>query len=102
MFESMRRDSGWRIDGNMLWGYFFSSLSERNLQEAARELQELGYRLGDIRLRDDEDRYQLHVERVETHTAESLHARNQEFYALAEKYELGSYDGMDVGPVPKS
>jgi len=30
-----------------------------------------------------------------------LHARNAEFYQLAEKFELESYDGMDVGPVGK-
>jgi hypothetical protein len=32
------------------------------------------------------------------HTAESLNKRNHEFYELADKFHLESYDGMDVGP----
>ena len=38
------------------------------------------------------------VERVEKHTPASLHARNQQFYALADKFAVDVYDGMDVGP----
>jgi hypothetical protein len=41
----------------------------------------------------------LHVEKVETHTVDSLDARNGELDALASKHDLQSYDGMDVGPV---
>ena len=41
----------------------------------------------------------LHVEREEVHSPRSLHARNAEFYALAEAHDLLSYDGMDVGPI---
>ena len=43
----------------------------------------------------------MHVEKIETHTPETLNKRNGEFYALAEKYEVASYEGMGVGPVPK-
>jgi len=31
--------------------------------------------------------------------AASLHERNQEFYALADRFGIESYDGMDVGAV---
>jgi hypothetical protein len=58
--------------------------------------------IGDIAQPADEDEeevYFLHVEKVEHHTPESLHRRNAEFDALAQRFELGSYDGMDVGPV---
>ena len=41
----------------------------------------------------------LHVEKEEAHSPGSLHARNAEFYALAEEHDLLSYDGMDVGPI---
>jgi hypothetical protein len=37
-------------------------------------------------------------EKVEKHTVDTLHARNQEFYKFAEEHQLESYDGMDVGP----
>src|SRR5262245_44562354 len=41
----------------------------------------------------------LHVEKTETHSPESLNARNMEFYEFAYKHSLDSYDGMDVGPI---
>lgn len=49
---------------------------------------------------DEEDEYFcLHVEKPEQHTVDSLDARNKEFAALATKYGIEGYDGMDVGPV---
>ena len=41
----------------------------------------------------------LHVEKEEIHTPLTLHHRNTLFYALAERFEIESYDGMDVGPL---
>jgi hypothetical protein len=41
----------------------------------------------------------LHVRRVEMHSVESLLARNEELYRLAEELGIDSYDGMDVGPI---
>jgi hypothetical protein len=35
----------------------------------------------------------------ERHTPETLDERNQEFYRLASRFNLDSYDGMDVGPI---
>ena len=50
---------------------------------------------------DDGNTNVLHVERVETHSPESLFARNEELYGLADRLGLESYDGMDVGPAPQ-
>ena len=47
----------------------------------------------------EETYYFLHVEKEEIHTPTSLFERNGQFDALAELYGLGSYDGMDVGPI---
>jgi hypothetical protein len=41
----------------------------------------------------------LHVERIEAHSPQTLLARNEMLYDLANQLELNSYDGMDVGPV---
>jgi len=117
MFEDIRSDSNWDVERPMLWGYFFIDSSPEKLERAAKELEQLGYRYVDIYLPDDdeddvdEDRQDddegeggaehwfLHVEKEEIHTPESLHERNRQLYAFAEKHGLADYDGMDVGPV---
>lgn len=101
MFTNMRTTSKWDVDGEMLWGYFFTDSDPKKLERVVEPLTNGGYRF--VRLFETEDKstHFLHVERVEKHTPQTLHARNAEFYKLAEKFELESYDGMDVGPVEK-
>ena len=99
MFTNMRRDAPWNADGDLLWGYFFTDRNPEKLQPVAERLSTAGYRVVRLYPTDDGSTHFLHVERVETHTPESLHARNQEFYALASEIGIESYDGMDVGPV---
>ena len=104
MFDQMRKDAPWNVDGPLLWGYYFTDRSPDPLREAAAQLQASGFKVVDISERANapsSSRWWLHAEKVETHSVDSLHARNQEFYALAQKMKLGSYDGMDVGPAPK-
>lgn len=101
MFASMRAGTKWNVDGPLLWGYFFFDPSDAKLQVAAKELQEAGYRVVGIQ-QVALQRFRLHVERIEAHTPSSLDARNGELYAFAEKHQLASYDGMDVGPAPKA
>lgn len=100
MFNKMRANTKWNVDGDLLWGYFFFDPNPEKLQHAADELKASGYRIADITPDAKRQTYRLHVEKIETHSPSSLNSRNQEFYALAEKYNLASYDGMDVGPVP--
>ena len=99
MFGSMRRDAPWNIDGDLLWGYFFTDPDQQQLDAVARRLVKAGYRKVSIYLTEDGSASVLHVERVETHTPDTLHARNQELYRLAAEVGISSYDGMDVGPV---
>jgi len=103
MFANIRANTTWPIDGDMLWGYFFTDKDEAKLERAGRELETRGYRyVGILRPEagdDDDGTFYLHVERVETHTVDTLHQRNMEFYALAETLGVETYDGMDVGPV---
>ena len=100
MFASMRTSTPWNVDGPLLWGYFFYDSSRAKLEQAANELQVTGYRVVGIEQFQNDRRLRLHVERVEAHTPASLNARNQELYALAERFGLDLYDGMDVGPAP--
>jgi hypothetical protein len=97
MFESMRAEAPWDVDSDLLWGYFFNGDSKPPLERLAQELVRAGYRLVGIRRDKQRPHYWLHVEKVETHSPDTLDARNQEFYQLADSYGV-TYDGMDVGP----
>lgn len=110
LFQDLRSETDWTIDGPMLWGYYFLSPDEEKLMAAAGDLGEQGYTIVGIFEEDAEDEEGnivetgsnvLHVEKVEEHTPESLFARNAELEAFAEKYGLECYDGMDVNPVPE-
>jgi hypothetical protein len=100
MFANIRATTNWKIDGVMLWGYFFTHSSREPLVEASHALQKLGYRVVDI-YQSDDDTWWLHIEKEEKHTVSSLHAANRRFYRFAASHGLKSYDGMDVGPVPE-
>jgi hypothetical protein len=102
MFSNMRLKAGWGTDADLLWGYFFTDRDAQKLKPVAEHLALLGYRVVNIYPTDDRTTNFLHVEKVEHHTPLSLHKRNGEFYDLAARFGLESYDGMDVGPVPQA
>jgi hypothetical protein len=99
MFSGMRAETNWNVDGDMLWGYFFTDPDPQKLARVAQHLERVGYRVVSIYETDDKNTHVLHAERAETHSPQTLHARNLEFYQLADEFGLESYDGMDVGPV---
>jgi hypothetical protein len=99
MFSNMRAKTKWDVDGDMLWGYFFTDLDPKKLERASQHLTQAGYRIVRIYPTDDGSTHVLHVERIEKHTPQTLHARNGELEKLASEFALESYDGMDVGPV---
>lgn len=106
MFDNISETTDWDMSGPMLWGYFFTDPSKDRLEQAVPSLKSKGYRFVDIYLGDkdvpeDPDLWWLHVERVETHTPDTLHDRNQILYQFANEHGIDSYDGMDVGPAHK-
>jgi hypothetical protein len=101
--------SGVDTDRELLWGYFFAHDDFTTLQQVIPILTAQGYRYVDIFEPETEDDAEpevpvffLHVEKAETHTIESLEARNAELDAFALEHGLDSYDGMDVGNVDRS
>ena len=48
MFDNIRQDAPWNIDGPMLWGYFFKHGADTKLRELVPALEAQGYRLVDI------------------------------------------------------
>jgi hypothetical protein len=106
MFANIAKKTPWDMSRPMLWGYFFTDPSREKLEAVVPELEAGGYRLVEIFVPDPdegaEEYFFLHVEKEEIHSPASLHARNSELYAFAERHELDSYDGMDVGPIQDS
>lgn len=106
MFGNIKKETKWNISGDMLWGYFFTHNEPQLLEKVAGLLEKQGYKKVDIYLSDKEepnerDQFWLHIEKIETHTPESLDERNDEFYIFANKNGIDSYDGMDIGPIEK-
>ena len=104
LFENLRVKTKWNLNEPLLWGYFFTDHDPEKLARLRAHLERLGYRHVGILEPEagEEDRtYFLHVERVEHHTARSLHARNQQLSRLAEEFGVEAYDGMDVGEAAK-
>jgi len=102
MFWNMKNRSGWDISGDLVSGYFFADRNPIKLEPLATQLVEMDYRLVSIYEADDRSTYFLHVERIETHTPSSLLRHTIEMNALAAKFGVASYDGMDAGPVPRA
>lgn len=103
LFDDMKQNAPWDISKPLLWGYFFADTSKTKLELAQVLFKAKGYQIVGIYDSKPEASvpalWWLHIEKVELHTVDTLHARNQEFYQFAEEHQLESYDGMDVGPV---
>ena len=103
MFANIQAQTPWDMKGDMLWGYFVTGPNKSDLEKIGAELVSDGYPLVEIRKLESDapqvtPEWQLHVERVESQTVDTLSTRNSELEDLASHYENVIYDGMDVGP----
>ncbi len=96
MFATMRDKAPFNVDGPLLWGYYWLGADREKLEQIGAEMTGQGYRV--VGINAQKSAYQLHIEKVETHTPASLDALDQKFYAVAKRYGV-TYGGMDVGPV---
>jgi Regulator of ribonuclease activity B len=99
MFHGMQTEAGWDTNRDLVWGYFFTHSTSAPLGRLADRLVGLGYNFVDIYPTDDGEVTFLRVEKIETHTPQSLDLRNRELEDLAHSFGV-EYDGMDAGPVP--
>lgn len=79
-----------------LYGYFFFDNERHGLERLSNEIVGDGYRLVNLEQIDD-GRFRLHVEKIETHSPESLYQRGVALSETASKYSVDIYDGFDVG-----
>ncbi|RLV59936.1 ribonuclease E inhibitor RraB [Parashewanella curva] len=100
---TQQAEANFNIDEVCRWSYFFGDTSEQKLTNLGSHLESEGYEpIGFIEAAaDDEnpDLIYLRVDMEEKHSVESLHMRNQEFFALVKEYDIEAYEGMDVGPI---
>lgn len=98
MFASLRTETGASIDGEMLWGYYFTADEAAALEPLSQKLEGHGFEVSDIFKSEDEPIHILQAQRLEAHTPESLFALNAELEAVAKHFAGVEYDGMDVNP----
>ena len=105
IYEIARTEDGWDVTGEMLYSFYFVDKSVEKLEKLEPYLEKQGYdfigifELGDNETGESTGEYLLHIDKVETHTPESLAERNVEFQKLADEYEIESYDGWEFGEV---
>jgi regulator of RNase E activity RraB len=104
IFDTARREDNWNPDEEMLYSFYFIDRDVDKLEEIGNELERQGYdfidifELGEEGSDEPSGDYLLHIDKIETHTPESLAARNVEFQRLADEREV-SYDGWEFGEI---
>ncbi|HEX8323368.1 MAG TPA: ribonuclease E inhibitor RraB [Tepidisphaeraceae bacterium] len=91
----------WNIRDSCLWSYFFSGEDRSVLMELVDHLAKQNYTFAGTLEPDPEDDHPIlfvQLDRVESHTVETLIARNIALSAVADDFCGAVYDGMEVGP----
>jgi hypothetical protein len=105
IFDEATREDNWNLSEEMLYSYYFVDKSVDKLEKLGLKLEADGYdfvdvfELGDEATDESTGEYLLHIDRVETHTPESLAERNVEFQRLADEFEIETYDGWEFGEI---
>lgn len=93
-FAKMITDD-FEIESPLLWGFYFVDSNKDNLLDVYNELKDSNYTLVSLDKQDD-DKWQLFVTKVETMTPERLSKRITAFHELADYCQVESFDGWDV------
>jgi hypothetical protein len=105
IFAQAKQEDNWNLDEPMLYSFYFVDESVEKLEKLGLYLEKEGYdfvdifELGDEETEQSTGEYLLHIDKVETHTPESLAQRNVEFQRLADEYEIETFDGWEFGEV---
>lgn len=105
IFGEARQQDNWNTDEEMLYSYYFADDNIDKLEKFGIELEKQGYdfigiyELGDEETEKPTGEYLLHIDKIESHTPQSLAERNVEFQNLADEHEIKAYDGWEFGEV---
>ena len=103
IFGEAKSEDDWDMSEPMLFSFYFVDKSVDKLEKLGLKLESDGYdfvdvfELGDEQTDESTGEYLLHIDKVETHTPESLAQRNVEFQRLADEFEIETYDGWEFG-----
>jgi hypothetical protein len=86
---------GWDTKAPLKYGFYFVDSNGQKLQLVYNELKNSNYTLEKIYLSDDQ-KWTLHVSKIDWLTPEKLNKRNIAFNELADYCEIELYDGWDV------
>jgi hypothetical protein len=87
---------GWNVADQLQFGYFFFNSTREPLEAAEKWLSEKGYKAESYH-QTEGGTWVRQLSKIEVHSPESLHKRNQAMNDLAEHFEIELYDGWDVG-----
>lgn len=105
IFAEAKREDNWNTDEPMLYSFYFVDKNIEKLEKLGLKLEADGYDFIDIFQLGDEEtekptgEYLLHIDKIETHTPESVAQRNVEFQKLADELEIHTYDGWEFGEI---
>lgn len=103
IFSQAESEEGWNLDEEMLYSFYFVDESTERLEKLGEHLEGEGYtfvniyELGDEETNEPTGEFLLHLDKVESHTPESLADRTEEFIELAGKFEVEAFDGWEFG-----
>jgi hypothetical protein len=95
LFERIRATSGFNLEKEATYGYFFTGSDLNALDSVRSALTGRGYQF----VSQHEARrgsFVLQMAKVEVHTVNSLVARNRELFDLAQSIKEVRYDGWDI------
>jgi hypothetical protein len=95
LFERIRATSGFNLEKEATYGYFFVGSDPNALNSVRSALTKLGYQF----VSQHEARrasFVLQMAKVEIHTVNSMVARNRELFDLAQSIKEVRYDGWDI------
>ena len=96
IFSRMKND-GWNTSCKLKWSYFFFDTNKESLNAIFEEIKERDYKLESLEKTDENDGiWKLQLSKIEAHTPETLHKRNEAMNRLAEQCNVNLYDGWDV------
>lgn len=95
IFKKMSAN-GWEVDSELKWGFFFVDPEKDKLQLVFDEVKGHEYVLEKIFQLPNDDKWTLHISKIDVLNPEKLHKRNLAFNELALYCNVELYDGWDV------
>jgi len=96
-FKHIENTNELDLTKDLSWGYYFSNSNKAGLEKMKNILLfEEDYSFAEIVKMQDDNKFYLHMEKIEKHTKDSLLERSRLLNNIAKKYNVDSYDGFDA------